>query len=244
MFRDDGWRFFAASRGTPSLIVGADNSGEALLRSIRSNPALNYHVVGFLDDRPGVAGCRIGGVPVIGTCDCLPQLVERYAIEEVLIMSGDLPGTQVRRLVETAGQHGFRVKVLPSYEQLLYERVAVHPRPVAIEDLLCRPTVELDLDVVRRWIDGRVLLVTGSAGSIGSEICRQLLKLRPGQHRVGRPGGDGQFFLERELQRLAPEINDRGSSGRHDGRTSPGCSLRCNTGPRSSSTRPPTSTCR
>jgi len=207
LFRDDGWRFFATSRGIPSLIVGANDSGEALLRSIRSNPALNYHVVGFLDDQPHALGCRIGGVPVLGNCDDLPRLADRYDVEEVLIMSGELPGTQVRHLMETAGQHSFRVKVLPSYEQLLHEQVAVHPRSVAIEDLLCRPTVELDLDAVRRWITGRVLLVTGSAGSIGSEICRQLLKLGPARVILVDRAETNQFFLERELNRLAPDVD-------------------------------------
>jgi FlaA1/EpsC-like NDP-sugar epimerase len=207
LFRDDGWRFFTSARGTPSLIVGANDSGEALLRSIRSNPALDYHVVGFLDDQPQLLARRIGGVPVIGTCDDLPRLATRYGVEEVLIMSGELPGTQVRRLMETAGQHSFRVKVLPSYEQLLGEQVAVHPRSVAIEDLLCRPTVELDMNAVHRWVTGRVVMVTGSAGSIGSEICRQLLKLNPAQVVLVDRAETSQFFLERELMRLAPEAN-------------------------------------
>jgi FlaA1/EpsC-like NDP-sugar epimerase len=98
---------------------------------------------------------------------------------------------------------GFRVKVLPSYEQLLDERVAVHPRSVAIEDLLSRPTVEIDLDALREWLAGQVIMVTGSAGSIGSEICRQLLKLRPDRLVVVDRAETSQFFLERELNRLA-----------------------------------------
>ena len=207
LLRDGAWNLFTPAAGPASLIVGANDSGETLLRAIRYNAALNYRVVGFVDDRPHMQGCRIGGVPVVGaTCD-LPQLVARYGVEEVLITSGDLPGTQVRKLVETAGAHDFRVKVLPSYEQLLGERVAVHPRSVVIEDLLCRPAVELDLEAIRGWLTGRVLMVTGSAGSIGSEICRQLLKLRPEKLVVVDRAETGQFFLERELRRLSPTAN-------------------------------------
>jgi FlaA1/EpsC-like NDP-sugar epimerase len=103
-------------------------------------------------------------------------------------------------------EHGFRVKVLPSYEQLLEERVAVHPRSVAIEDLLSRQSVEIDLTAVRDWLTDRVILVTGSAGSIGSEICRQLLKLRPAKLVVLDRAETGQFYLERELTRLAPSV--------------------------------------
>jgi FlaA1/EpsC-like NDP-sugar epimerase len=207
LLRDGGWRLFASPGSVPSFIVGANDSGETLLRTIRYNPALDYHIVGFIDDRPYVQGRRIGGVPVVGTCDDLPQLVKRHGIQEVLIMSGDLPGRQVRRLMDAAEQHAFHVKVLPSYEQLLGERVSVHPRSVVIEDLLCRASVELDLSGMRDWLSGRVLMVTGSAGSIGSEICRQLLKLRPAKLVAVDRAETGQFFLERELRRLAPHAN-------------------------------------
>ncbi|MGD9633455.1 MAG: polysaccharide biosynthesis protein [Pirellulales bacterium] len=208
ILRDDGIWFLGSQRGVPSLIVGANDSGEALLRTIRTNAALNYRVVGFVDDSPGVQGLQIGGVPVVGTCEDLPSLVERLGVEEVLLTAGELPGTQVRRLIETARTANFRVKVLPSFEQLLAERVAVHPRPVAIEDLLCRPAVELDLESLRDWLTGQVVMVTGSAGSIGSEICRQLVRLEPKQLIAVDRAESPQFFLEQELQRLAHESRD------------------------------------
>ena len=208
LVRSDAWHWFTSPGGPTSIIVGANDSGETLLRAIRYNPALNYHVIGFIDDRPAVQRSRIGGVPVIGTYDDLPQLAERHGVEEVLITSGDLSGKRVRHLVEIGQELGFRVKVLPSYEQLLEGRVAVHPRAVAIEDLLCRDSVHLDLNAIRDWLTGRVILVTGSAGSIGSEICRQLLKLRPARLVLVDRAETGQFHLERELRRLA-EVNSQ-----------------------------------
>jgi FlaA1/EpsC-like NDP-sugar epimerase len=206
LLRDDGFWLFAEPAGVPSLIVGANDSGEALLRTIRSNPALSYRILGFLDDRDNVQGRRIGGVPVVGTCDDLPHLVERHGVAEVLITAGELPGTRVRQLVETAQAGDFRVKVLPSYQQLLEERVAVQPRAVAIEDLLCRPAVELDLESLCDWLSGQIVMVTGSAGSIGSEICRQLLRLGPAKLVAVDRAESPQFFLDRELRRLAPEV--------------------------------------
>jgi FlaA1/EpsC-like NDP-sugar epimerase len=203
LLRSDHWQWFTAAGGTPSLIVGANDSGEILLRAIRYNRALNYRVVGFIDNRPEVQQSRIGGVPVIGTCADVAQLVARHGVEEVLITSGDLSGLEVRRLVETGREHGFRVKVLPSYKQLLEGRVAVQPRPVAIEDLLGRESVELDLQPVREWLTGRIVMVTGSAGSIGSEICRQLLRLRPAELVIVDRAETGQFYLQRELTDLA-----------------------------------------
>jgi dTDP-4-dehydrorhamnose reductase len=152
---------------------------------------------------------RIGGVPVIGTCADVADIVARHGIEEVLITSGDLPGLEVRRLVEMGREHGFRVNVLPSYKQLLEGRVAVQPRPVAIEDLLGRESVELDLQPIRDWLTGRVVMVTGSAGSIGSEICRQLMRLRPAALVTVDRAETGQFYLQRELTELAAGCNSQ-----------------------------------
>jgi len=202
LWHNDAWRPFSTASGTTSIIVGANESGETLLRAIRYNPTLAYRVVGFVDDRREVQGCRIGGVPVIGICDDLPELVEIHRVEEVLITAGELAGKQVRNLVESAREHSFRVKVLPSYEQLLEERVAVHPRAVSIDDLLCREPVQLDLSAIRGWLTGRTVMVTGSAGSIGSEICRQLLKLRPARLVLVDRAETSQFHLERELRQL------------------------------------------
>jgi FlaA1/EpsC-like NDP-sugar epimerase len=209
-------RHFLARRGPTALIVGASDSGTTLLRALRSHPHVSYRVIGFIDDRSDLQGCRIEGVPVLGTCDDLPRLTAREHVEEVLITSGELSGAQVRTLMETGQRHGFRVKVLPSYEQLLDGRVAVHPRAVAIEDLLGRPSVEIDLDAVRDWLTGRTVMVTGSAGSIGSEICRQVLKLRPAKLVLVDRHETGQFFLERELIHLADNCGLRHPEGTRD----------------------------
>jgi FlaA1/EpsC-like NDP-sugar epimerase len=206
LLRNDAWQVFTSAANTLCLIVGADDSGELLLRAIRRTPSLTYRVIGFVDDRFQVQHFRVDGVPVIGRCDDLPCLTEQHGIEEVLITSGDLSGREVRRLVDMGREHGFRVKVLPSYEQLLEERVAIHPRAVAIEDLLSRPSVEIDLTAVRDWLAGQVIMVTGSAGSIGSEICRQLLKLSPQRLVLVDRSETGQFYLERELQRLTSKV--------------------------------------
>jgi FlaA1/EpsC-like NDP-sugar epimerase len=209
LVRRETWSFLASGAGTRCLIVGADCPGETLLRYIRNNPALTYRVVGLIDNRPALAGCRISGVPVLGACDELPQIAQRFDIQEVLIMSGGLPGKQVRELVDSAQRYEFRVKVLPSFQQLLEERVAVHPRSVAIEDLLCRESVQLDLASVRDWIAGRTVMVTGSAGSIGAEISRQLLKLNPASLVLVDRSETGQFHLERELKRLSSDCGLR-----------------------------------
>jgi FlaA1/EpsC-like NDP-sugar epimerase len=206
LIRDFQWKPFQKSRGAKVLIVGANDAGEALLRSVRTSATLQYQVIGFVDDRPQFQGRRIAGVPVMGNQSEISELVTKHAINEVFITSGTLSGKAVRNLLDLAAESGFRVKVLPSYEQLVRERVDVNPRSVAITDLLRRPSVQLDVVRIRDWLSGKVVLVTGSAGSIGSEICRQLLELTPKKIVLVDRSETGQFFLERELRQIAPHI--------------------------------------
>ena len=195
---------FDADR-TPTFIVGVNDSGEALLRAIKRNHNLKYHVAGFIDQDVRNVGTRIGGVPVLGVVDQTCELAQRHNVRHVLLTSGDLSGRVVRQLVEQTRALNIQVNVLPSYEQLLHGHVAIKPRPVAIGDLLRRDPVQLDMGSIRDWIDNRVLLVTGSAGSIGSEICRQLAHFSPKKIILLDRSETGQFFLEHELRELYPE---------------------------------------
>ena len=200
---------FLSAGKTPAFIVGADDSGEALLRSIRRSHNLPYRVVGFIAEHRSAVGSHIGGVPVIGTIEETCELAASLGVPEVLIAAGELPGRQVRQLVEDGRQRDVAVRVLPSYEQLIHGRVDLRPRRVSIEDLLRRDPVRLNMRELQRWLDDRVLLVTGSSGSIGSEICRQLLQFAPRQLVILDRSENGQFFLERELRNLAPASDIR-----------------------------------
>jgi len=204
--RERNWMLLFSADKVPTFIVGANEAGESLLRAIIRNGKLTYHVVGFIDDDPQRLGSRIGGVRVIGTIDQTCWLAERHGVREVLIAAGGLSGRQVRRLIDEAQQNAIRVRVLPSYEQLIVGSVTIRPRPVSINDLLRRDPVRLEMGNIRQWIDNRVLLVTGSAGSIGSEICRQLLNFSPEKIVLVDRNETGQFFLERELAARAPDV--------------------------------------
>lgn len=199
--------FLANPTRTSVFIVGANDSGEALLRTIRRNDHLKYRVVGFITDDQSTLGTRIAGVPVIGMLDQTCQLAKQRQVSEVLISAGELSGKQVRDLVDDGRQSNVTLKVLPSYEQLLRGNVDVKPRTVSIEDLLQRDPVQLNLRELHHWLDDQVLMVTGSAGSIGSEICRQLLQFSPKQVVLVDRSENGQFFLERELRSIAPDID-------------------------------------
>jgi FlaA1/EpsC-like NDP-sugar epimerase len=207
VLQENNWPPFAFfSKKEPTLIVGANEAGESLLYAILRNRKMPYHVVGFIDEDPQRVGTRIGSSRVLGTLPETCQIAAHYGVNEILITTGGLSGRQVRRLVDEARQRQMQVKVLPSFEELISGRLAVQPRPVAIEDLLRREPVKLDLDNIRQWIDNRVLLVTGSAGSIGSEICRQLLQFSPKRLVMLDRWETGQFYLEQELIRQRRDV--------------------------------------
>ena len=206
LLHEGGSTFLSHAERIPAFIVGANDAGEALLRTIIRDGSSTYRVVGFIDDNRRRLGTRIGGVRVVGALDQTCQLALRHGVQKVLIASGELSGRQIRKLVEDARRHSIRVKVLPSLEQLIKGHIAINPRPVKIDDLLQREPVELDMKNIHKWIDHRTLLVTGSAGSIGSEICRQLLQYSPKRLVLLDRSENGQFFLERELRQLYPNV--------------------------------------
>ncbi len=191
------------SKGIPVFIVGANDSGDTLLRCIRLNRNHPYRVLGFITDRSTDIGTTIGGIPVLGTLESACSLAIEHGVREILVTAGELPGKKLRQLVEVGAKSNVVVKVVPSYDQLLNGTVRLQPRTVLIEDLLHREPVELHTRELNRWLENQVVLVTGSAGSIGSEICRQLLAFRPKRLVLLDRWENGQFFLERELREIA-----------------------------------------
>jgi FlaA1/EpsC-like NDP-sugar epimerase len=202
-FREARWSLFSPSQRMRVLIAGAGDMGISMLQMIRRMDRPRYHVVGFLDHRPELAGTRVEGVPVLGAWQRSNQLVHRHRVRQILVMQGEFAGAELRKLMDDARRGACEVRVVPNYRQLIEGNLSLQPRPVSIEDLLQREPVRLDIEDIRQWIDGRVILVTGSAGSIGSEICRQLLQFSPQRVVLVDRAETGQFFLERELKPLA-----------------------------------------
>jgi FlaA1/EpsC-like NDP-sugar epimerase len=199
-FRETRWSLFSSAKCVRVFIAGVSDMGTTMLRMIRQLDRPRYEVVGFIDRCSNFVGARIEGVPVLGDCEHARQLAARYGVKQILVMQGELPGSQLRKLMDDARRSDCEVRVVPNYQQLLEGSITVQPRPVSIEDLLQREPVNLDIQNIRQWIDGRVIMVTGSAGSIGSEICRQLLQFLPQRIVLVDRAETPQFFLERELQ--------------------------------------------
>jgi len=210
---DRSWGGFFRRGGVPTLIVGADETGEAALRAVLRDPQQKYRVLGFLDRDPRKVGSYLGGVPVLGSVHQIAEVASKLGVQEAFLAAGDITGREVRKLVQDARAAGVALKALPSYQQILAGRFTLQPRPVSIHDLLRREPVALEMDLIRGWLRDRVLLVTGSAGSIGSEIARQLIAFAPRKLILLDRNETGQFFLERELVDLvATQPEDRGIS--------------------------------
>jgi len=205
IWRETLWLLSRPAGQVRVLIAGAGETGAFMLRTIRHVGRPKYRVVGFLDCDTKLAGTRIEGVPIVGPIEQACQLVQRYSAQQVLVVQGELSGEEVRKLIDDARQNHFEVRVLPNYRQLIDGSLIVQPRPVSIEDLLQRKPVKLDINDIREWVDGQVVLVTGSAGSIGSEICRQLLQFSPRRIVALDRSETGQFFLEHNLRSVAED---------------------------------------
>ena len=188
-----------------ALIVGANQSGETLARHLVADHRLKYIVAGFLDKDPGRLGSFVGGIPVLGRPEDALQMALVLGAEDILVISGVLTGKEVRSLMDNCTAAGLTLKVIPAVDELLASDYALQIRDVDIDDLLRREPVELNSDAISSLIAGRPVLVTGAGGSIGSEICRQVLKFRPKCLILVERAENSLFIVEQEFQHFRTE---------------------------------------
>lgn len=168
---------------TRVLIIGAGDAGEKILRETIDNYKLNYEVVGFIDDDAQKQGRTIHGVRVLGAVERLSKILKRETVHQILIAVPSANGDQIRRIVETCQRCNVSYKILPGIGDLIDGRVSVKLlRDISYEDLLGRSPVQLNIKDIRNYLDDKTILITGCGGSIGSELCRQVIKYQP--HRI------------------------------------------------------------
>ena len=162
------------------LVVGAGRTGIAVVREMRANRSLGYEPVGFVDDDHEKQGIRVDGMPVRGTTDDLPDLLDTLGVHEVLLAFSTKSGRDVRRIMNACRDRRVTFKTIPSVSDVIDGHISVtRIRDVRIDDLLGRDAVKTDLEKIRSNTEGHVVLVTGAAGSIGSELSRQIAALGP-----------------------------------------------------------------
>lgn len=186
---------------TRVLIIGAGAAGEKILREILDNYTLHYDVVGFIDDDLTKQGRSIHGVPVLGNVAYLQKVLQREEIQQILIAVPSASGDQIRRIVEACRKSNASYKILPGIGHLIDGSVSVKLlRDISYEDLLGRSPVQLDTEGIRNYLDGKTVLVSGCGGSIGSELCRQIVKYQPGKLILLDSSESNLFQIQMEMQ--------------------------------------------
>jgi FlaA1/EpsC-like NDP-sugar epimerase len=193
-----------AGHGQQNLaIIGAGDAGAGLARDFLNTPARGFRPVAFFDDDPNKRGKLVHGVPVVGAPELLPDVLARYQINKAVIAMPTASAKRVREVVKLTATLGLTVETMPSLEELASGRVKANRiRPVQIEDLLGREPVALDSAAIRKLIEGRVVLVTGAGGSIGSELCRQVATNNPKRLLMVERSEGSLFLAERQLVEL------------------------------------------
>jgi FlaA1/EpsC-like NDP-sugar epimerase len=189
------------AQGKEVLVVGAGDAGRLIVQEMQRSRMLNYTPIGFVDDDPRKRNTRIMGVRVLGTLDELPRVLREHRPDELLIAMPSVSGDVRRRIVETAQQLRIVVKTLPGLYELITGEVGLagQIRPVQVEDVLGREQVEVDFHEVAAYLEGHTVLVTGAGGSIGSELCRQIARVRPTRLILVDNAEGPLFEIEREL---------------------------------------------
>lgn len=186
-----------------ALVVGAGDAGRMIVREVGHSARVGLEVVGFVDDDPAKRAVRIHGVPVLGNRHAIPQLVKKYQIDRVIIAMPTVPGRVIRDIVTICEQAGVPTRTMPGIYELLDGRVSINQlRTVQIEDLLRREPIQTDVGAVTELIHGKRVLITGGGGSIGSELCRQVLRCGPAELIVVGHGENSVFDIENELRCL------------------------------------------
>ena len=190
------------------LIIGAGDAGAIIAREILQRYHDTKTLVGFIDDSPLKQHQLMYGAKVLGTTGEIEQITGQYKITEIIIAMPSVGGSVIREIVHTCKHTGCDVKILPGVYELIDGQVTVQQlRKVELEDLLGRDPVQLDLTGITGYIGGKVVLITGAGGSIGSELCRQIAKMHPKQLLLLGKGENSIYEIHQELSNKYPHID-------------------------------------
>lgn len=190
-----------------TLVIGAGQAGRMLVRQIQQSDNHRMNPVAFIDDNRHLQTLTVNGVRVVGTMEQLEQVVENEAIDKIVFAIPSMKYQERLAIIKRAKAVCTNVHTLPMIEEVAAGKVAVNQmRQVSIEDLLGREPVELDISGIQSEVEGKTVLVTGAGGSIGSEICRQILKFSPERLLLLGHGENSIYLIERELRELKVDV--------------------------------------
>ncbi len=197
-------RLQAQARDLPqsrALVVGAGDAGEMVVRQMQAHPEYGYLPVAFADDDPKKRGKKIHGVPISGGLNEILAIVEHRQADTIVIAIPSAPGRIVKEVVEQCQRARIRFKIVPGIKEIIEGGVSINQiRDIELDDLLRRPPVNIALEEISGYLEGKTVLVTGAGGSIGSELCRQISGFRPKTLIMCGKGENSLYEIASELE--------------------------------------------
>jgi FlaA1/EpsC-like NDP-sugar epimerase len=190
------------------LIYGAGEAGNNIVHEITKSQFVSMYIVGFIDDDANKIGRYMHGAKVLGTRNDLPQVVEEYRVDEIIVAIPTATAQQMKEILDVCKETGCELKRLPGMYQLVNGEVSVAKlKDVDVNDLLGRDPIQVDLDSIMGYVSGKVIMVTGGGGSIGSELCRQIASHHPKQLLIVDIYENTTYDIQQELKRAYPELD-------------------------------------
>ena len=190
------------------MIIGAGNAGRMLIRELIMSSHLHTKACCIIDDNPAKLGRFIDGVPIVGNRNDIPEMVEKYDITKIVYAVPSTSGKDRKDILNICKDTGCDVSVVPGIYQMVDGRVSVsNLRPVSIEDLLGRDPVVVDNDGIHSFLQGKVVMVTGGGGSIGSELCRQIAAHNPKLLIIFDIYENNAYDIQQELKKAMPNVH-------------------------------------
>lgn len=191
-----------------TMIVGAGSAGYMIVREMNNSKHLNRKIPCIIDDDPAKLGTYLQGIPIVGKKEMIPYYAEKYGIEEIVIAIPTISREGQKELLDICQNTSCKIMILPGIYQLVNDEVSVSMlREVQIEDLLGREPVNLEMDEIMDYVQGKTVLVTGGGGSIGSEICRQVALHNPGLLIILDIYENNAYDVQNELLAKYPDMN-------------------------------------
>ncbi len=187
------------------LIIGAGDAGEMVLREINKHPELGYKIIGFIDDDLKKVGRKIHNLKVLGTRKEITGIISQKNIDELIIAIPSASGKVTREIIREGEKARVKLRILPGIYKVIKGDVTISEiREVKLEDLLGRKPVEINIGEVSQYLEGKSVLITGAAGSIGSELAHQIMRFKLGKLLLLDNNENETYFLQMELMKKKP----------------------------------------
>lgn len=195
------------NRNRKALIIGAGDCGSMIAKELFQNPASKTTPVAFVDDDRYKHKMHIHGIPVVGDRASIPNAVNNFDIDDIIIAIPSVPKKEISKIIEICQKTKAKLKMIPNISDFVHGKVSIKEiREVDVEDLLGRDPIKVDLEGIANYVENKIVLVTGAGGSIGSELCRQIAPFQPRKLLLLGHGENSIYTIEMELRDRFPEL--------------------------------------